>query len=258
MSISNPNMNTRITHTVTLASEQKTNLSDTWLPASEPTEAQISYTIALSDAPTINPPVYSYELLVFCYAGLLNNSGSAETVYAKGYKNGTEVSNTNQSINTGNKITVMTRYRDFAVGDTFSLKLWGSTSLQFVGYGMQCTPNRIRPNASNNLYNLSVTLSNCPVFTGLTGYSPSLANGTFVPRHASMDFSYPNSTVTTLNLDYCKVEDYLVRGYYGDYQSNTTIGIAFTSSAYIPYTTNRNRYPSTISYYLPNYDGDKS
>jgi len=106
------------------------NLQDTptSLPTSEPTDPQISYTVAESDLPTLSMGVESKVIIALMYAGGKNTDSSSQTVYVRMLKNGSNVYYKSYSVSANYYWTARAYFHDVAVGDTLSLKLWASSS----------------------------------------------------------------------------------------------------------------------------------
>lgn len=228
---------------ITYPSAQETLLSTAEaLPTSEPTDAQVSYTVASSDIPTIEGAM-SWVNCGLLYVAGLNSSGSTLTVNVRLLKNGTSVTTGNKSVATSNYYTFTIPINDIAVDDVLTVKIWTSASGVTWDYKAFCVqPSRIQ------VARLSQLLVNC-AFT--TTAKPVLSLGS-LSYSSENYYLYFMSSPTALNNNfslYCfkQIATYNVgRISYGD---NTTSIQSRTSTTYHPYYY-RNFVPTKITYRL--------
>jgi len=100
----------------------------TSLPTSEPTDPQISYTVAEADLPTLNMNVESKIIVALMYAGGKNTDSASQTLYWKMLKNGSEIKSGSKSISANYYWTLNAFFCNVAIGDTLAIKLWATST----------------------------------------------------------------------------------------------------------------------------------
>ena len=180
------------------AVRETTGLSDA-LPTSEPASAQITYTVAASDLPTLTAAI-PYRYIPFLYAYGQVTGGTDRSISYRIELNGT-------SIATGNLGSVANNYyycvygwnwgaNYVAVGDVLTLKLWAS------GAGAALTAHALIGHMNRPLYGKKQVVvwgayggANAFVLETTAG-APSFGNP-YVEEGAY--FSYPTDSTATTN-----------------------------------------------------------
>jgi hypothetical protein len=209
------------------------------LPTTEPTDPQVSYTVASEDLPVFTfPPkkkVYTAQVVV---AGRFVTAG---TVYYMMLKNGNTVIAGSGSVSANYYWTWNCGFYDVAVGDVLAVKLWSSvTDSDWRHKGMTVMATRVAPFLDRVYRNILYSLNLAPAYT--LGNPSGVNQGL---RVIGMDTaSYWDNIVAdkTYEVQYPKSTYGLYRLGTGDYTENNSAYLR-TSSTYYP-TYNRNYYPN--------------
>jgi len=220
----------------------------TSLPTSEPTESQISITLAEADLPVVklndspNIPTITYIALV--YAGGKNTDTASQTVYWRMLKNGSSLSNGSFSVSADYYWTISAGFFDVNAGDTIELRLWASSSAVNWDYDAHtCQVSRLFPYASG----ISKVLW---VQTKDIVEHPTLSSGNPYTLSYSYYFVNPRTGSSLREVgtgEYEQIEwwkDHVFRVYLGDYSYQNN-AMYRTSSTYRPYYS-RNNLPTKI------------
>jgi len=220
----------------------------TSLPTTEPTESQISITLAEADLPVVklndspNIPTITYTALV--YAGGQNTDSASQTVYWRMLKNGSSLSNGSFSVSASYYWTISAAFFDVVAGDTIELRLWASsTNVNWDYDAYACQVSRPFPYASG----ISKVLW---VQTKDVVEHPTLSSGNPYAVSYAYYFVNPQTEMALREAgeeEYEQIErwkDYIFQVYLGDYgyQNNAMYR---TSSTYRPYY-NRSYLPTKI------------
>jgi len=227
------------------------NLQDTptALPTEEPTESQISITLAKADLPVVklngSPNIPTVKYIMLLYAGGKNEDTASQTVYLRMLKNGSSLSSGSFSVGAGYYWTLNCWFFDVKVGDTLELRLWSSSSnVNWDYHAYACQPTRCFPYPSGVSKVIWVKTKNIVKHPEL-----SLGN----PHNlATMDYYLANGKTshfirfgTTTEAEHIELwKDYIFLAGYGDrYYKNSEL--ADGSSTYRPYYR-RNYIPTKI------------
>jgi len=220
----------------------------TSLPTSEPTESQISVTLAEADLPVVklsgspNIPTITYIALV--YAGGQNTDTASQTVHWRMLKNGASLSDGSFSVSANYYWTISAGFFDVNAGDTIELRLWASSTnvnWDYDAHVCQCT--RPFPYASGISKVLWVQTKDVVAH-------PTLSSGN--PHAVSYSYYFVNPQTGQIlresgKNEYEQIErwkEYVFQVYLGDY-SYSDEAMYRTSSTYRPYY-NRNYLPTKI------------
>ena len=151
----------------------------TSLPTSEPTESQISITLAEADLPVVkvnDSDIPTITYLAFVYAGGKNTDAASQTVYWRMLKNGSSLSNGSFSVDANYYWTISAFYFDVVAGDTIELRLWASSAnvnWDYDAYACSCT--RPFPYEGSKVVNLLVQTKDITSYPTLTLGNPAAA-----------------------------------------------------------------------------------
>jgi len=162
----------------------------TSLPTSEPTDSQISITLAEADLPVVKlndlPNIPTITYLAYVYAGGQNTDSASQTVYWRMLKNGSSLSTGSFSVDANYYWTISAFYYDVSAGDTIELRLWASsTNVNWDYDAYACPYTRPFPYESSKVVNLLVQTKDIITYPTLTLGNPAegwltryiLANG---------------------------------------------------------------------------------
>jgi len=227
------------------------NLQDTptALPTEEPTESQISITLAEADLPVVklngspNIPTVTYTMLL--YAGGKNEDTADQTVYWRMLKNGESLSNGSFSVSAGYYWTLTCGFFDVKAGDTLELRLWASSSnVNWDYHAYACQATRCFPYPSDVSKVIWVKTKDIVAHPELSLGNPSVSV-TASYYVINPKTPYDSRYYTGLEVEHIELwTAYVFRVNYGDY-SRRNSAVAGTSSAYRPYYR-RNNVPTKI------------
>jgi len=216
------------------------NLQDTptSLPTSEPTDSQISITLAEADLPVVklngspNIPTITYIALV--YAGGKNTDTASQTVYWRMLKNGSSLSDGSFSVSADYYWTISAAFFDVNAGDTIELRLWASSSAVNWDYdAYACQATRPFPYASGISKILWVQTKDVVAHPELSAGNPysSIFKYFIVNLQTPYERRYYTSSEEELIEQW---KDYIFIVYFGDY-SRQNDAYCTAESSYRPY-----------------------
>lgn len=206
------------------------------LPTSEPTEAQVSYTIAAGHLPTLTGAQIAYELAPQVWAYGRNTSGGAATISYRMSLNSTSVATATSSSITNAFYWSFSSRRGWGsampvVGDVLNIKLWASATGVYLNAKAMaiCVTRPLLPNLGLALVN-NMTVESAGAGAPSFGM-PSSNEGFFsVYRLATTaELSYSSASVPVVlfsgNTSYG-----IMRNNYGDDYSSASLvsGESFT------------------------------
>lgn len=171
------------------------------LPASNPgsASAQVSYTIQISDLPSITPnPVSVVYTPIILVAGY-NTDAATQTVNFQIYKNGTSITTGSGSVTTGQAWTYnLMSFYNIAAGDILTASFWATSSNVTLDYQcLQVYPTRMIPGNSkiNTNVSFSTNIPSFPIGSSVGGVPIVSGTLSVFPTNASgVSFSPTNNT----------------------------------------------------------------
>jgi len=213
----------------------------TSLPTSEPTDSQISITLAEADLPVVklngspNIPTITYIALV--YAGGKNTDTASQTVYWRMLKNGSSLSNGSFSVSASYYWTISAGFFDVVAGDTIELRLWASSTNVNWDYDAHvCQCARPFPYASGISKVLWVQTKDIVAHPTLSLGNPDPASQRYFITNPQTE-SHLRYAATSEKELIERWKDYVIRIYLGDYSYLNSAKYR-TSSTYRPYYDN--------------------
>lgn len=220
--------------------------ANTYLPLSEPSTAQVSFTVQSGDIPVFSPPIESFVNLGVIYGLTRNDTGSTATIYRTAYVNGSPMASGNTSVTNGQKHTMWYKGYNLQVGDVIEIKLWSSiANVLYVGSGIGIVPSRICPESNIIMQNFYMTLVNKLSFS-LPGYTNYGGSEYWKPVSGELAMRETH-TVFTLNTKAWECKNMIVQQYYGDVSGANATGASVTSGTYVCVNQNY-KVPTLIKY----------
>lgn len=183
------------TYNVSLSAQRETLLgSPLALPTTEPTTAQISFTVQTSDFPTITPTPLGVKYTAIIFGSGKNTDASSQSVSFRMLKNGSSVATGSAGSTPTSQFWTHTymQFFDIAVGDVLEVKLWAtSVNVNVDFYAIVVHPTRI--NVGTALLNKDVSYSNLVAHPVLTLGTPGVQATNF--NSIAPSSSLPNQVV---------------------------------------------------------------
>jgi len=212
----------------------------TSLPTSEPTDSQISITLAEADLPVVklndSPNIPTITYLAYVYAGGQNTDSASQTVYWRMLKNGSSLSTGSFSVDANYYWTISAFYYDVSAGDTIELRLWASsTNVNWDYDAYACPYSRPFPYTSGTIVNLWVKTSEVISYPSLSLGNPySDFKGYYVVNPLPGGYDERRFWTEDPIEHFERWKDRVLRLHTGDFYNSNKV-LYYVNSSYRPY-----------------------